>query len=200
MGKDKERKKLKEPNPKKKAKRGLAAGALALVAAAGIALGPAEQITNVLNGVTDLRNKIFPPPEPSPAELAKKYDKTSPREVCEADAIAKDSWSLFKAGAAAPIAKARLMHSPSCNTSWVHVRNELEGATVYKYIEREAVDGVPGSHDETPNDATEDSADNELNRHSFTMQLYAPACVLVRVELTDSSGILVDNVPLTEVC
>ncbi|WP_142059557.1 hypothetical protein [Pseudarthrobacter sp. B4EP4b] len=199
MPKDKQ---LKESDTKKEKPKAIKKGAAiaALVLALGVAsaiLEPLEKGANLLITVTDQWQKWFPP---SAAELAEKYDKHSPLDGCDADAEAKDQFSLFKPGEDTPIATAKVMHSPSCNTSWVKVSNNLEGATVYKYIERKDTEDLPGAHDDTPNDVTTDTVNHPENHDSFTMQLYAPSCVLVRVELTDSTGTRVDEVPLREVC
>lgn len=136
----------------------------------------------------------------SPEVLADKHDKTNPQVGCKNDAVTKATFPMVKSGEADAFATARVLHSPSCTTSWVHVVNTVEGATVHKYIERREAEGVPGNHDATTGDVTVDIKAKPENTNSFTMQLYAPGCVLVQIEITDTSGELLGEVPLREVC
>ena len=136
----------------------------------------------------------------SPAALAEKHDRTNPQVSCKNDAVVKATFPMVKPGETDAFATARVLHSPTCTTSWVHVVDFLEGATVYKYIERLEAEGIPGNHDATSGDVTIDIKAKPENTNSFSMQLYAPGCVLVRIEITDASGEQLGKVPLREVC
>lgn len=137
----------------------------------------------------------------SPAALARTYDGTSPLStLCGKVAIPKDTFPIVRPGESAAFATARVMHSPRCGTTWLHVVNNLDGTTVNKHIERRAADDIPFSSYSTPNDVTADTKATPINTDSYTMQLYAPGCVFIRVEIADLSGKMVGEVPLQEVC
>lgn len=134
-----------------------------------------------------------------PPPVQTRLDGTYPQAGCSVDAITLKSIPIASASEPSPFALVTVLHSPGCETSWVHVSNQLSGTTVTKYIERGPAEGLPSVSFTSP-DITGDVQATPEAKNSFTRQVYAPGCVLVRVEFTDATGIRLGEVPLQPVC
>ncbi|BCW29765.1 hypothetical protein NtRootD5_00960 [Arthrobacter sp. NtRootD5] len=134
-----------------------------------------------------------------PPPVQTRLDGTYPQAGCSVDAITLKSIPIARASEPSPFALVTVLHSPGCETSWVHVSNQLSGTTVTKYIERGPAEGLPSVSFTSP-DITGDVQATPEAKNSFTRQVYAPGCVLVRVEFTDATGIRLGEVPLQPVC
>jgi hypothetical protein len=144
-----------------------------------------------------------------PAQMAGKYDKTSPVTTkCVED---NEEWKTFRPPPGTAFNSATLMRvngSESCKTAWVFVANSLDGTKVDKFIERLEGNGLGGAKHSTPNDLTinplvEIGGKKEIgnNGKSYTDQVYAADCVWVSLKLSDiATGKVLWEVPRQEVC
>lgn len=135
-----------------------------------------------------------------PSEKAKAIDGSSPDGVCKGDYLELKTFRFVPPGSDQPATTMRVLGSELCASAWVHVLNTLEGTRVKKTIERLDARGLPGHIESTPDDVSI-GLTNDLNKNSFTLQVYAPECVWVSLELSrvDSNEMLWE-VPRQQVC
>lgn len=135
-----------------------------------------------------------------PSEKARTVDGSSPDDLCKRDFLELKTFRFVPPGAEQPATTMRVLSSERCTSAWVHVLNTLEGTRVKKTIERLDAPDLPGHMESTPDDVSI-GLTNDLNKNSFTLQVYAPQCVWVSLELTRAdSGELLWEVPRQQVC
>ncbi|WJH26709.1 DUF2690 domain-containing protein [Pseudarthrobacter defluvii] len=131
-------------------------------------------------------------------ELAKYWDGTNPTACAQAGNATIDTKTIARTGTDTLLATVEIKHSPKCHTTWVRVTNTLEGATVAKKLERQS-DGALPAFEREDKDL---SKDFEIvgNNISFSMQVYAPSCVVASVQIVDASGAIAGSLPSQSFC
>ncbi|MFF2347551.1 hypothetical protein [Pseudarthrobacter sp. NPDC058119] len=135
-----------------------------------------------------------------PSEKAKNIDGSSPDALCKNDFLEWATFNFVQPNSEKPATTMRVLGSELCTSAWVHVFNTLEGTRVEKTIERIDAPDLKGHQESTPNDISTNLT-NELNKNSFSMQVFAPGCVWVSFVLTRvDSGEVLWEVPRQQVC
>jgi hypothetical protein len=135
----------------------------------------------------------------SPADLAAYWDGTNPTACALLRSHTIQQFPVNWQGTDRLLATVEVKYSTACTTSWVRVVNTHEGTLVNKIIKREATAELPEKINED-SDLSKDFrvAGNEI---SYGMQLFAPGCVLVSVQISEaSSGGMLGELPVKSVC
>jgi hypothetical protein len=174
----------------------------ALTVLAALLLGVGGLLTGIANWQAT-QHAISTPAPPTTTVLAKKYDKTNPVTTgCTTTshpASSIDQIALPESAPGSHVATVNVRHSLKCNTTWVQVENIVNGATVTKYVKRDHSSLLSANEARTP-DTTKDAQPGSPNSYSFSNQLYAPACVNVRVVITNQAGSVIASLPWTSEC
>jgi hypothetical protein len=173
------------------------------LAALGVFLGGVGGLLGGLSSLEVGQHDIATPAPPTTSALAKKYDNTNPTTTgCTTTshpASSVDQFSLPESAPGSPVATVYVHHSLQCDTTWVQVENYVNAAAVHKYVKRDHSGSLPAK-EVTTRDVTRDAQAGSPNSYTFSNQLYAPACVSVRVVITNHAGSVIASLPWTREC